>query len=32
MSTATTPDLLQSFLEEAWETVAVFEQDRKSVV
>jgi HPt (histidine-containing phosphotransfer) domain-containing protein len=26
MSTATTPDLLQSFLEEAWETVAVFEQ------
>jgi chemosensory pili system protein ChpA (sensor histidine kinase/response regulator) len=26
MSAATVPDLLQSFLEEAWETVAVFEQ------
>lgn len=26
MTAATTPDLLQSFLEEAWETVAVFEQ------
>uniref|UniRef100_A0A7C3HWE1 histidine kinase n=1 Tax=Meiothermus ruber TaxID=277 RepID=A0A7C3HWE1_MEIRU len=26
MSTAAAPDLLQSFLEEAWETVAVFEQ------
>ncbi len=26
MSTATPPDLLQSFLDEAWETVVVFEQ------
>ncbi len=26
MSAPTTPDLLQSFLDEAWETVAVFEQ------
>lgn len=26
MSAATTPDLLQSFLDEAWETVVVFEQ------